>query len=178
MTRNQCRFLIMDLFTDSDFIMKLQKLTALLLMTTFSSTSILLALSSDPAQARERDNDCSNKTLNGDYGFQDAGTRKADGATVSYDAVRTANFNGRGKHVGTGFVSIDGTIVGYTVTGTYAVKSDCTFTMDATQTYADGRPSQPYKQFGVVVRGGKEVLEVQTTEGKNQAGKYQEVVNY
>lgn len=159
--------------------MKFQKLTVLLGMATFSSISIMVALGSHQVQAKEEGaNRCSNKTVEGSYGFQDTGSRKVDGATVSYDAVRTANFDGSGKHVGTGYLTIDGKEVGYTVTGSYAVKSDCTFTMDATQAFADGRPTQPYKQFGVVTRGGKEILELQTTAGKNQAGKYQRVANY
>lgn len=158
--------------------MKFQKLTVLLGVATFSSISIMIALGSHQVQAKEEGaSGCSNKTIEGAYGFQDTGTRKVNGAIVSYDAVRTANFDG-GKHVGMGYLSIDGKEIGYTVTGTYAVKGDCTFTMDATQTYADGRPPQPYKQFGIVIRGGKEILELQTTEGKNQAGKYQKVANY
>lgn len=124
-----------------------------------------------------------NSTLQGEYGFQDQGTRKVtngDGTVtvVSYSALRTANFDGNGNHVGKGFVSIDGKEVGYTVTGAYKVNSDYTFAMDATQTYEDGRPSQPYKQFGVIVRGGKEILVLQTTDGKNQNGKYQKMVDY
>lgn len=110
--------------------MKPQKLTALLVTATFSTISILFALSPSHVQAEEGASSCSDKILNGAYGFQDAGTRKVDGATVSYEAVRTANFDGRGKHVGTGFASIDGKIVGYTVTGSYAVKADCTFSME------------------------------------------------
>jgi hypothetical protein len=119
-----------------------------------------------------------NSTLKGDYGFQDQGTRKEGNDLVSYSALRTANFDGNGNHVGKGFVSIDGNLVGYTVTGTYKVNDDGTFSMDATQSYEDGRASQPYKQFGVVVRGGKEILVVQTTEGKNQNGKYQKMTDY
>jgi hypothetical protein len=124
-----------------------------------------------------------NSTLNGDYGFQDQGTRKVtntDGsvAVVSYSALRTASFDGNGNHLGKGFVSIDGKEVGYTVSGSYKVNSDGTFSMDATQTYEDSRPSQPYKQFGVVVRGGKEILVLQTTDEKNQNGKYQSMANY
>lgn len=120
----------------------------------------------------------SSSTLKGDYGFQDEGTRKVGNDLVSYSALRTANFDGNGNHVGKGFVSIDGNFVGYTVTGAYKVNSDGTFSMDATQSYEDGRPSQPYKQFGVVVRGGKEILVVQTTEEKNQNGKYQKMTDY
>ncbi len=139
--------------------------------------NVLSVVTASESKAQEASS-CNVAMVSGEYGFQDAGTRKVDGATVSYDAVRTASFDGKGNQVGKGFVSIDGKIVGYTVTAKYAITQDCTFTMDATQAYADGRPNQPYKQFGVVVRGGKEILELQTTGGKNQAGKYQRISNY
>ncbi|MEY3866987.1 MAG: hypothetical protein ACRCT1_15775 [Microcoleaceae cyanobacterium] len=124
-----------------------------------------------------------NGSLKGGFGFQDQGTRKvtnADGtvSTVSYSALRTANFDGNGTHTGKGFVSIDGQEVGYSVTGSYTVDNDGTFSLDATQSYEDGRASQPYKQFGVVIRGGNEILVIQTTHGKNQSGKYQSQTNY
>ena len=119
-----------------------------------------------------------NTTIKGDYGFQDQGTRQDQGNTVSYSALRTANFDGNGNHLGKGLVSIGGNEVGYTVKGSYKVNSDGTFSMDATQSYEDGRPSQPYKQLGVIVRGGKEILVIQTTEGKNQNGKYQKMTDY
>lgn len=126
--------------------------------------------------------DFSNSTIKGDYGFQDQGTRKVTNNgtvdVVSYSALRTASFDGNGNHIGKGFVSIDGKEVGYSVKGSYTVNSDGTFSMDATQNYEDGRPSQPYKQFGVVVRGGKEILVLQTTDGKNQNGKYQKMADY
>lgn len=130
------------------------------------------------SQSKAEGASCNAAVLSGEYGFQDIGTRKVEGATVSYDAVRTASFDGKGNHSGKGFVSIDGKVAAYTVKGKYAVNNDCTFTVDAVQEFADGRPSQSYKQFGVVVRGGKEVLELQSTEGRNQAGKYQKVSNY
>jgi hypothetical protein len=127
--------------------------------------------------------DFNNSTVQGAYGFQDQGTRKVkqvDGkmGIVSYSALRTANFDGNGKHFGKGFVSIDGKEVGYVVEGGYEVKSDGTFYMDAHQSFEDGRPSQPYKQFGVVVRGGKEIMVIQTTDQKNQNGKYQRMIDY
>ena len=121
---------------------------------------------------------CSNATIAGQYGFQDSGSREIQGKTVQYDAVRTAQFSGEGKHEGKGYVSVGGKIQRYTVTGKFTVAGDCTFTMDATQTYADGSPPQSYKQFGVVVRGGKEILEIQITGDKNQSGKYQRMPDY
>ncbi|WP_027250013.1 hypothetical protein [Planktothrix agardhii] len=64
------------------------------------------------------------------------------------------------------------------MTGTYKVNNDGTFSLDATQSYEDERPSQPYKQFGVVIRGGNEILVIQTTDSKNQSGKYQSQTDY
>jgi hypothetical protein len=121
---------------------------------------------------------CSNATIAGQYGFLDTGEREIDGKLVSYDAVRTAQFSGEGKHEGKGYLSIGGKISRYTVRGTFTVVGDCTFTLDAIQTLEDGRPPQPYKQYGVVVRGGKEILAIQITSDKNQTEKYQRMVDY
>jgi hypothetical protein len=121
---------------------------------------------------------CSNATIAGQYGFQDSGTRDVNGKTVQYDSVRTAQFSGEGKHQGKGYFSVGGTIRMYTTTGKFAVAGDCTFTMDATTTYTDGTAPTSYKQFGVVVRGGKEILTIQMHEGRNQTGKYQRMIAY
>jgi hypothetical protein len=121
---------------------------------------------------------CSNATIAGQYGFQDSGTREIDGKDVPYGAVRTAQFAGEGKQEGEGYVSIAGDIKRYTVKGTFTVAADCTVTIEGTQTFADGSPSQSYKQFGVVVRGGKEILVIQTSGDKNQTGKYQKMLDY
>lgn len=121
---------------------------------------------------------CSNATIAGQYGFQDSGTREINGKTVQYDAVRTALFSGEGKHQGKGYYSIGGTIRPYTTTGKFTVAGDCTFTMDATTTYTDGTPPTSYKQFGVVVMGGKEILTIQMQDGRNQTGRYQRMLDY
>jgi hypothetical protein len=121
---------------------------------------------------------CSAATVSGEYGFSDNGTRSTLTGSVSYNAVRTATFDGKGATSGKGFVSVSGKISGYSIDGKYTVADDCTFTLTATQTYADGTPSNEYKQFGIVVRGGKEIVELQTTGQKNQSGKYQQVSSY
>lgn len=121
---------------------------------------------------------CSNATIAGQYGFQDDGTRVVDGKMVPYSAVRTAQFSGEGKHEGKGYVSIGGHVTAYTVTGKFTVAGDCTFVMDAVQTYGDGTAATPYKQFGIVVHGGKEILELQTSSDRIQSGKYQKLTDY
>ncbi|MFM8241108.1 MAG: hypothetical protein ACKOAW_12455 [Actinomycetota bacterium] len=121
---------------------------------------------------------CSNATIAGQYGFQDAGSMEINGKVVQYDAVRTAQFSGEGKHQGQGYISIGGKIKPYTSTGRFTVAGDCTFTMDITQTFTDGSPPSSTKQFGVVVRGGKEILTIQTAEGRNHTGKYQRMLDY
>ena len=121
---------------------------------------------------------CSNATIAGQYGFQDSGTRDVDGKAVQYDAVRTGQFSGEGKHEGHGYVSVGGYIKRYTVRGHFTVAADCTFTMEFTQTYADGTPANSAKQFGVVVRGGKEILTIHNADGRNYTGKYQRMIAY
>ncbi len=143
----------------------------------FSAATLLSVLSCPQVKAQEVNSRCNNATISGEYGLQDTGTRKVNDATVFYDAVRTANFDAEGNQEGSGFLSIDGNISAYTVTGTYQVASDCKFTLDGTQVFDDGT-TVPYKQFGVVVGGGKEILVLQTTNNRNQAGKYQRVSDY
>jgi hypothetical protein len=121
---------------------------------------------------------CSNATIAGQYGFQDSGSLAVDGKSFQYDAVRTAQFSGEGKHEGHGYISIGGNIKPYTVRGKFSVAGDCTFTMEFTQTYGDGTPPNTGKQFGVVVMGGKEILTIQTAEGRNYTGKYQRMIAY
>jgi hypothetical protein len=120
---------------------------------------------------------CSNATIAGQYGFQDEGTRIVDGKEVPYAAVRTAIFSGEGKHEGKGYASIGGKVRTSTVVGTFKVHGNCTFTMDAVQTYDDGT-SNAYKQFGIVVRGGKEIAVLQTSADKVQSGRYQKMTDY
>ncbi|MBV8883389.1 MAG: hypothetical protein JO235_05235 [Chroococcidiopsidaceae cyanobacterium CP_BM_RX_35] len=141
----------------------------------FSAASLLCVLSCP--QVKAQGYVCNNATISGNYAYQTVGTRKTDRGTVSYDAVRTANFDGRGNQKGSGFLSIDGIIKGYKLNGTYQVGSDCKFTSEGSQVFEDGTTS-PFKQFGVVVRGGKEILTIQTLENRNQTGKYQKVTNY
>src|SRR5438552_16016833 len=106
---------------------------------------------------------CSNATIAGQYGFQNSGEREIDGKLVQYDAIRTGQFSGEGKHEGQGYLSIGGKVKEFTVRGTFTVAGNCTFTMDATLTFADGSPPESYKQFGAVVRGGKEICTTQRT---------------
>jgi hypothetical protein len=56
----------------------------------------VFALSFHQVQDKEEGANCSNKTIQSTYGL-DPVTRKVDVATVSYTAVKTANFDGRGK---------------------------------------------------------------------------------
>ena len=62
--------------------------------------------------------------------------------------------------------------------GKFFIAGDCTFTMEFTQTYGDGTPPNSGKQFGVVVMGGKEILTIQTAEGRNYTGRYQRMIAY
>lgn len=139
--------------------------------------SLVSPLSVRPVMANKVSNSCNNATVAGAYGLQDIGSRKTKNGTVDYTAVRTAKFDGNGNHQGKGISSIDGVIRAYTITATYKVATDCTFELKGTQTFEDGT-STPYSQFGVVIRGGKEIIELQTISGRNQPGRYQRIENY
>ena len=119
--------------------------------------------------------DCTNATLKGAYGYIDSGFRGTEAPFTPFNAVRTSVFDGNGKFQGQGYLSQGGAINQYTTTGTYKVESDCTVSITNTLTFTDGTTSQPSSQFGVIVNGGRKVLQIQLTSGRNESGYYERI---
>lgn len=117
---------------------------------------------------------CGAASIAGDFGFQAQGTRNQGRRQQNFYVVRTASFDGQNKTVGKGMANVAGRLLPYSIEGTYTVGADCSVTIDATQTFGDGKP-EPYKQFGVLVNGGDEIMVIQTnmTGGRSQIGRYE-----
>jgi hypothetical protein len=106
-------------------------------MSRISSLAVPLAiacamLASVPAQADSGDKkNCSNRTLNGDYGGRSDGSLlPAPGVSLPFRALTMTHFDGRGNLTWVEHTVINGTLLGSdwstTASGTYAVNSDCT----------------------------------------------------
>lgn len=105
---------------------------------------------------------CSNATFKGNYGISSSGFAGTQAPFTPFSGVSIINFDGRGNFTVNGKVSAGGKIQENLTSGTYIVKSDCTFT-------ASGTPiaGSPNSQFGVIVDGGKKFFSMRTTDGFN-----------
>jgi hypothetical protein len=115
------------------------------------------------AQARDVDNhSCTNAILRGDFAFVAHGTTlPALGLnpplTGAFASSGSAEFDGFGHFTLTATSSFNGVIQGpATVTGTYSVNSDCSYTSQA---------SNGVSFRAVIVNGGRELYILQTTPG-------------
>jgi hypothetical protein len=105
---------------------------------------------------------CTNETLRGEFGFVAHGTTlPALGLppllTGAFVSSGPATFDGSGHFTLTATSSFQGVIQGpSTVTGTYAVNSDCSYTSQA---------SNGVTFRAVIVDGGREIFILQTTPG-------------
>jgi hypothetical protein len=119
---------------------------------------------------------CTNKSLQGDYGFQIEGVLIAlPGATVPagglpFRGVAMGHFDGKG-----GYSQIDHVVAAgvpppiewIAGTGSYTVSPNCTGTISVN---IPGSPFTPLKLHIVVVRNGKEVRTVVTSAGNTLSG--------
>jgi hypothetical protein len=88
-----------------------------------------LALGVAPTAVAQVNKGCSNATLTGTFAYTVTGSFVVAPAPVGpYGEVGSQTFDGNGGTVATGMSSSNGNIASSTVTGTYAVKSDCTGT--------------------------------------------------
>ena len=104
------------------------------------------------AQARHNP-ECSNASLNGAYGFYNAGTVVPD-ATPRVVVAR-ASFDGKGNWSTTATVNTNGTVTHVLSLGTYEVNADCTGTIFN----IEGQGIQDF----VLVDGGKEYYFIRTS---------------
>jgi hypothetical protein len=124
--------------------------------------SLAVGLSLIPLTVSEaRDDDCSNTTLTGAYGFKGNGSvvlpngTKADVAVVG----RTV-FDGRGGLSGSDTNSFNGTITRETTTGTYHVNKDCT----GSETFTSSSGNKVNADF-VIVENGRKAFFIETDPG-------------
>ena len=82
------------------------------------------------AQAGD-DNECSNATLRGSFGFTSTGTLLALPPPLAgpFAEIGRQTFDGRGNTDGTATLSANGNILRVTFQGTYLMNSDCTGSM-------------------------------------------------
>jgi hypothetical protein len=107
----------------------------------------------------EREKVCSNRTLNGDYGFTIEGLLAIPGPGIQIRAVALQHYDGHGNLTNLDHAVIDGVpqSVGWRPSsGTYNVNPDCT----GTATINFPSPNPPLDLFFVVVKDGKEIRQV------------------
>jgi hypothetical protein len=103
--------------------------------------------------------DCSDRTLDGDYGFTIEGLLAIPGPGIQVRGVALQHYDGHGNLTNLDHVVIDGVpqSVGWRpASGTYSVNSDCT----GTATINFPSPNPPLDLFFVVVKNGKEIRQV------------------
>jgi len=126
-----------------------------------SLTMILLA----PAWAQ---NACTAATTRGAYGVVCTGfmSPAAGAPQVPMTAIGTAVGDWGGKFTGTAKVSLGGTIVDQTVSGTWVANSDCTGSIVYTQKI-NGQPAPNINIVGHTLDDGKEIRGMSIDPGVN-----------
>lgn len=115
-------------------------------------------------QGPPADNTCSEKTLNGSYGFQRNGSTNPGGALTALGII---TFDGQGNTSGSQTISRNGVFGVQQLMPTYTVNADCTGNLiDTTGTVIGNL---------VIVHGGSEVLGMSLTPGNNVAIHFERV---
>lgn len=127
----------------------------------------LFLLSGTPARAQSEENQCSNRTIRGDYGFSLEGIILSvpgvvlpPGVTLPIRGVAMTHFDGKGNLTQVDYAVVNGMPPDREWTpgtGTYKVNADCTGSL---QIVVPGNPFSPIKLHFVVVRDGKEIRTV------------------
>ena len=117
-----------------------------------------LVLSGSAARAQDQSNNdqCSNRTIRGDYGFKIDGTLINGPRTGLLRAVAMTNFDGKGNLTQVDFGVTNGVPNGpdwRAAKGTYTVNADCTGSFQFVP--IDGSPAVNVRM--VVVKNGKEI---------------------
>ena len=109
---------------------------------------------------RDKEKTCSNRTLDGDYGFTIEGLLNIPGTGTQVRGVVLQHYDGNGHITQVDHVVIDGVAPSdpwRPGTGTYSVNADCTG--NATITIASS-PAPPLQLFFVVTKHGNEIRQV------------------
>jgi hypothetical protein len=151
----------------------------LVILSAVASTELARAQSDDlhSAAGRSRPYVCSNRTIRGSYGFTVEGTilslpgaNLPPGTTLPVREVALIEFDGKGNLTLVDHFVINGQQVDNEDwspgSGTYSVNENCTGTMQISK---PGSPSSTESKI-VVVRGGKEIRTVLTTDALTSVG--------
>ena len=122
----------------------------------------LVFLGSWPAPLRA-ENACSNKNLQGSFGFNLAGTNVAVG---QFAFVGKFVADGKGQFVGGGTESVAGSIYKTPFDGSYTVNPDCT---GSAQLNFPGAPEPANLDF-ILVADGDEIFIIDSDNGTIEAG--------
>ncbi len=109
---------------------------------------------------KDHDKSCSNRTLNGDYGFTIEGLLAIPGPGIQVRGVALQHYDGNGHLTNSDHVVIDGTPppdAWRPGSGTYIVNPDCTGT--ATITFPSS-PAPPLVVYFVIVKDGSKIRQV------------------
>lgn len=106
---------------------------------------------------------CSNASMNGSFGYTNAGTILAGPDAGPFGGVGRQTFDGKGNTQATATVSVNGNIFHVTIKGTYVVNSDCTGSM--VLTVSAGPETFTNHVDLVVVNGGAEFRAINTDPG-------------
>ena len=133
---------------------------------TFSALAAVVVLAA-PSQAQITNSAnsaagaCNNKTIKGAYASL---ANEWIGTTPPYTplaAVRRTLFDGKGNFTSDGYVSTAGTIVQFTLDGTYVVNADCTMTVSGTSSTQPPN-SPPVTFFGVIAADSNKIYQLRT----------------
>jgi hypothetical protein len=109
---------------------------------------------------RDKEKNCSNQTLDGDYGFTIEGLLDIPGTGIQVRGVALGHYDGNGHITLVDHVVVDGMAPSEAWrpgTGTYTVNADCTGKATIT---IPSSPAPPLVVYFVVVRQGKEIRQV------------------
>ncbi len=114
---------------------------------------VVLALGAQPVIAQTTTElKCNDKVLQGNYASTSTGFVIIGGVAQPLASVRTSVFDGVGGFTGAGWEAVGGgRPVGFTTTGTYKVRRDCTVLLSASIVGGSGGVSY---QFGVIADNG------------------------
>jgi hypothetical protein len=140
-------------------VLRLTKMAMLVLIAcAFTAMSISMWAAND--DRGDRDRRCSNRTLNGNYGFTIEGLLGIPGPGIQVRGVVLQGYDGRGHITQVDHVVIDGAPPSEAWrpgTGTYSVNADCTGT--ATITISSSQ-QPPLVVYFVVTKEGREIRQV------------------
>jgi hypothetical protein len=142
-------------------VLKLNRMAiCVMIACAFTAMSMSVRAANDNRGDRDKDKHCSNRTLDGSYGFTVEGLLGIPGSGIQVRGVLRQDYDGNGHLTQVEHVVIDGAPPSEAWTpgnGTYTVNADCTGTATITIPSSGG---PPLVVFFVVTKHGRVVREV------------------